>query len=160
LKEGFTVRPATVVDVEAVTAMWLKMAEMHAAYDPQRWHWCEAPAEKWAKFFVDSLARDSAVILVAADRADRPVGFLVGAIAAASPVMAVRTRAEVSDLYIEPGLRRSGLGTALLNEAFDRFGRRGAEQVVLSVAVANTEAIRLYEKLGLTTCIQQMYKAL
>ncbi len=160
MKEGFTVRSATLVDVEAVTAMWLKIAEMHAAYDARRWSWCESPAEKWAKFFVDSLARDSAVILVAADQADRPVGFLIGGMTAASPVMAIRTRAEVSDLYIEPSLRRSGLGTALLNEAFERFGRRGAEQVVLNVAVANTEAIRLYEKLGLTACIQQMYKAL
>jgi len=158
--EGYTIRPATVVDVEAVTAMWLKMADQHAAYDGQRWHWQADPAETWAKYFTDSLSRENALVLVTVDQADRPVGFLIGAAGACPAVMASRTRAEISDLFIEPNLRRAGLGTALLEKAFDLFRRRGIGQVVISVAAANTEAIRLYEKLGLKTCIQQMYKML
>jgi GNAT superfamily N-acetyltransferase len=54
----------------------------------------------------------------------------------------------LNDLFVDPGVRRNGIGAALLEVAAD-YGRRiGALRLVLSTEVTNTAAQALYEKLG------------
>jgi len=56
----------------------------------------------------------------------------------------------VAQLAVSHGQRDRGLGTALLAEAFGRRVAAGATQLGLGVSAANSDALRLYERLGLT----------
>ena len=51
-------------------------------------------------------------------------------------------------IAVLPEHRRKGLGTALLQTAFERMKDRGCQEVYLEVRVTNEEAIRVYEKLN------------
>jgi GNAT superfamily N-acetyltransferase len=54
------------------------------------------------------------------------------------------------DLHIEPALRRSGLATYMLTEAFARLHNRGIVMVEAQTMQNNTAALSLYKKLGFT----------
>ena len=51
-------------------------------------------------------------------------------------------------LWVRPGARRQGLGTALVVALGHWAARRGARYAYLQVAVANTEAVAAYARLG------------
>jgi mycothiol synthase len=58
----------------------------------------------------------------------------------------------VKDLVVSPRHRRLGLGKALMLQAFREFRGRGIERVTLKTDSGNpTQAVRLYEHLGMTT---------
>ena len=54
------------------------------------------------------------------------------------------------DLHVESALRRSGLATFLLTEAFARLRNRGIVLVEAQTMQNNTPALALYNKLGFT----------
>ena len=56
--------------------------------------------------------------------------------------------AEISALYVEPGLRRRGTGAALLKAAAAELARRGFSSARLDVLTANDPARRFYEAMG------------
>ena len=56
--------------------------------------------------------------------------------------------AEVVALNVSPHAWRSGVGTALMNDALDSFRRDGSQAVSLWVADGNTRAQELYKRLG------------
>jgi len=58
--------------------------------------------------------------------------------------------AEVLTLAVLPGLRRQGLGRALLQASMAEAHRRGAAALLLEVAVDNAAARRLYDGAGFT----------
>lgn len=74
----------------------------------------------------------------------RPVGFL----------LARRRRQEntgfIDLLGVHPEHRTRGLATAMLQDAFVRFAAAGLRQVELGVASDNANALRLYERCGMT----------
>ena len=79
-----------------------------------------------------------------ADSDGRPVGFL----------LARRRRAEnagfIDLLGVHPEHRTRGLATAMLQNAFARFAAAGLRQAELGVASDNPNALRLYERCGMT----------
>lgn len=56
--------------------------------------------------------------------------------------------AEVVALNVRPDAWRSGVGTALMRDALDRFRSDGWRSVSLWVADGNERAVRFYERLG------------
>jgi GNAT superfamily N-acetyltransferase len=54
------------------------------------------------------------------------------------------------DLHVESALRRSGLATYMLTEAFDRLRNRGIVMVEAQTMQNNAPALALYKKLGFT----------
>ena len=156
----YTIRQAVSEDADAVTAMWLEMAAQHSAYDDVRWGWRDDAATSWRAHFIDSLAKADSIILVAADSAGRPVGYLMGSTGATVPSMVVRCRGEVSDMFVRPEMRRHGLGQKLLAAASETMKARGAEYVTLFVACANDRAVAFYESMGMRPVCHQMYKRL
>lgn len=56
----------------------------------------------------------------------------------------------VRQLAVAKELRRHGLGSALLSDAFSMFYIRGQPRVALSVASDNPNAINFYQRLGMT----------
>ena len=52
------------------------------------------------------------------------------------------------DLYVEPSVRRQGVGKLLMNQARKLAKSNGASRIDLETAVDNTNAQALYEALG------------
>jgi ribosomal protein S18 acetylase RimI-like enzyme len=56
----------------------------------------------------------------------------------------------LTDLYVDPALRRTGLAGVVLADLLDWAGERGATTALLQVLVDNTAAVALYAALGFT----------
>lgn len=79
--------------------------------------------------------------LIAADPADRPVGFLLG-------VNQVEREARVLMFAVDRDHRHRGIGSDLMERFLDRCRIRGLSRVTLEVRVSNTTAIRFYSRFG------------
>ncbi len=56
--------------------------------------------------------------------------------------------ASIETLAVDEAYRRRGIGTSLLNKLFEIFRTNGIDLVTLSVPAEETEARKLYQKLG------------
>ncbi|SMC80594.1 GNAT family N-acetyltransferase [Papillibacter cinnamivorans] len=83
-------------------------------------------------------------------RGGKPAGCALGVLE--------RGRVGLFDLYVDPELRRQGLGGALCRAVMNAGFRDGAGGAYLQVAVGNEGAQRLYESLGFTPCYEYWYR--
>ncbi len=100
--------------------------------------------ERHVKRSIAGHVRGGAVIV--AERAGAIVGFIV----LSKARFVLKTTAPVgsiSDLWVEPGARRNGIGGRLLAEGLAWLRERGYGRVVLNVTAGNG-ARRLYERSG------------
>ena len=130
-----TIRAATEADHDVLRELWEEFeAELdHEPYLRETWD------EAWDDLSVT--VRDG-VALVAEDDG-RPVGFLFCVLGDRG-----RQTAHVTDLYVRPEARGRGIGRALLAEVVAPAHEAGLDHVSLEVLVRNTDARRLYERLG------------
>lgn len=57
----------------------------------------------------------------------------------------------IDDVWVEPALRRSGLGTAIIDQLLDFAAKNGIDDLVLEYSVTNAEAAAAWTKLGFET---------
>jgi ribosomal protein S18 acetylase RimI-like enzyme len=158
--QEYTIRPATADDADAVTEMWQEMIQQHRSYDSVRWGWNKDAHVGWRQHFIESVAKENSIVLVAVDLADRPIGYLMGSTGPTVPGMTARCRGEVSDMFIRPDFRDRGIGRMLMETATEIMKSRGAVYILLYVAIANERAIDFYKSLGMQAVVHQMYKRL
>jgi len=105
-------------------------------------------------------ARDSDYLVAIVD--SRVVGFLDirESVTPDFPMFVPRRFALVDNVVVEEGHRGKGIGTRLLEGATEWARNRGLSSIQLTVWSQNTEAIRLYRRLGFAVVIQRMEKAL
>ena len=113
-------RPSDVGTISSIVA-----EALHEHYDPSLYGSLSA---EWPAGF-----------LVAADARGAPVGFLLG-------VSQVPGEARVLMFAVEQGVRRSGVGSLLMDAFLDRCRLRGFRRVTLEVRVSNVNAIRFYTR--------------
>ncbi len=89
---------------------------------------------------------DSALFLAFESQSGKGLGF-VQLYPSLSSVAARRIWI-LNDLFVAPGVRRRGVGRALLQAARDFAASTGAMRLVLSTAATNREARALYESCG------------
>ena len=131
----FTVRPATLEDVDAAVAMLVEVA------GEGRWIATEAPVdvEQRRRRLVEDIEREDAVILVA-----EAAGQVVGELG----LHLARYGVAELGMAVAAGWRGRGVGSALLAEAVDQARKAGAHKVALQVWPHNAAAIALYERFG------------
>lgn len=79
---------------------------------------------------------------------DKKDGRLVGALLASVSEADQATVGHVSQLCVDPDVRRSGVGRLLMLGALTKFCELGCAYSTLTVTAANVGAVRLYEGLG------------
>lgn len=94
--------------------------------------------ESWEKTFFEGASRF--IVLLKND--GELVGFTL------FDENAADSFAHLLKILIDPKVRTSGFGRALLNEAIEILKRRGVKTFFLEVEEHNDSAIRLYEKVG------------
>jgi ribosomal protein S18 acetylase RimI-like enzyme len=121
-------RPFTMEDYEAVLALWQNAGQGVSLRPSDR----REEIEK-------KLARDPDLFLVAEDEG-RIVGVIIGAWDG--------RRGWLHHLAVEPGFRRQGIATALIQQVESRLRAKGCLKVNLLVVADNLAARRLYAELG------------
>ncbi len=117
------IRPLRADDLAAVVAL-------EAANQPSPWS---------EKVFEDELAAENRIYLAAED--DLVVGF--------GGVMLVGDEAHVTNLLVDPGSRRQGIGLELMKALIAAAIEGGARHLTLEVRSMNEAARSLYARLGL-----------
>jgi GNAT superfamily N-acetyltransferase len=104
-------------------------------------------AEELAARFRVLLVRDDVLVLLSGDSGTptglafltlRPTPYYDGALA------------QLEELYVQPGLRGRGIGTALLKTAILRVRERGGAEVHINVDEVDIDTRRFYERHGFT----------
>jgi GNAT superfamily N-acetyltransferase len=130
------IRQATVSDLD----------ELVPLFDGYRQFYRQASEpDRIRKFLLDRFEHNQSVIFVAL-KEGALVGFTQLYPSFSSGALA-RTFI-LNDLFVDPGARLIGAGSALLKAAAEYGQRVGALRLVLSTEVTNMRAQSLYEKLG------------
>jgi GNAT superfamily N-acetyltransferase len=138
-----TVRQAGVEDAETVGRL---LADFNAEFDDPH-----TDAEFFAARFRRLLGRDDVVVLLAGDAGDAgdagsPTGF---AFLTLRPTPYYHgSLAQLEELYVVPGLRDRGIGTALLHAAVEAVAMRGAGELHINVDEVDVDTRRFYERHG------------
>ena len=130
-----TIRSATPGDIDLLMSL-VERLESELPPNPHD----ESPAEvERAK--VEHMVTDGVALLAEED--GRPVGYALARYGDHGP-----TTAYVSDLWVDGGARRRGLGRELLRRVGSAAAERGVTHVLLDAASKNRGAIGFYERLG------------
>ena len=155
------IRPVTVDDLEVLIDIYLDTARHHAAIDPDAFHVPsrEAVAVRLRRR-IDGRGTTGEYVAAMLD------GVMVGSasIDLADPpssgsMMRPIPSAEFG-VSVVAGHRGQGIGRALIAHVEAWAAGRGVERMILTVAEANADAIRLYHALGYTEYDRAMRKTL
>lgn len=118
-----------------------------------------------AKYDAESVCRlidDPGVTVLTAAEGDNVLGYLIAKVTFTGTDPHIRRMKTfyVDDLCVSPEHARTGVGTALFNEARRRAKELGCERIDLNVWSFNEGAIRFYEKMGLSVYRMHMEELL
>ena len=101
-----------------------------------------AEADDWWKELIGRAAAHPHGLLLVAEADGDAVGMLFGRLNEGGDLL------DVGSMWVEPEVRRNGIGRRLLATAVEWGAGAGANQVELWVTRENTAALRLYEQAG------------
>jgi ribosomal protein S18 acetylase RimI-like enzyme len=102
------------------------------------------PPERWSEWTRTAAAGETRVTVVAL-RYGRGLGMVVGRLLLDPP-----GAAWLEALWVDPGMRRAGLGSGLIEAVADWSRERAATRLDLSVTAGNEAAKALYARAGFT----------
>jgi GNAT superfamily N-acetyltransferase len=155
------IRPVTIDDLEVLIDIYLDTARHHAAIDPAWFHVPPraAVATRLTRR-IESQGDDGIYVAAMLD------GQMVGSATIFTDElqhpgsMQRRIRSAEFGVSVVDGRRGQGIGRALIGHVEAWAAEHGIERVILNVAEANVEAIRLYHALGYVDYDRAMRKDL
>ena len=131
------IRPATKNDQDLIHELWTEFEAELPEPDYLR--------ESWEDAWTDLAQTVREGVALIAEEEGRALGFVFCALGDRG-----RRTAHVTDIYVRPDARNKGIGRALLGGILDPARSAGLEHVSLEVLIGNSDARRLYERLGFT----------
>jgi GNAT superfamily N-acetyltransferase len=131
------VRAATPVDAGVLGRM---LADFNAEFDAGG-----QDPDAFTRRFTSLLARDDVLALLAGP-SDDPTGFAW--VTFRPTPYADGPLAQLEELYVRPGARSGGIGTAIVAALREESRRRGVLEVLINVDADDTDARRFYERHG------------
>ncbi len=135
------------------------LVRYHHSLDPLRFLLVEGVEHGYARFFESQLGEPSTVLLVAT-RGARRVGYAYARLEPRDWNALLDTCGVLHDIFVDQEERRGGVARALLEEVRVRLLALGAPRLVLSTAVQNDAAQRLFEKHGFRPTMIEMTREL
>lgn len=149
------VRKMTPADLDAVGVLAGRLVRMHHDLDPKRFIHLENPEPGYARWLGQEMKND-AVVLIVAELHGKVVGYVYAKKENRNYNDLLDTHGKLHDVYVDESARGKGAGEALMRDALRRLAEKGAPRVVLSTAVQNSPAQRLFEKVGFRTTMLEM----
>jgi ribosomal protein S18 acetylase RimI-like enzyme len=155
-----TVRRATPADLALIGRLGALLVKEHYDFDPQRFLAARPGTPTgYASFISTQLEDPDKAVLVAEDNGN-VVGYAYAAVEGYD-YMTLRGPAGVlHDIIVDPEHRGRGVGRLLLDATFAFFRSRGVPRVVLSTAVRNEAAQRLFASMGFRRTMIEMTREL
>jgi ribosomal protein S18 acetylase RimI-like enzyme len=149
----YLVREGTAEDVPRLKSLWL------ALYDNQKANGMlvdlpEDAFDRWTASLLPMLGRFTCVFV--AEKGEELAGFLAGRVRALPAYFGGAQVGFISDVYVDPAHRRTGLGRQLVSTATEWFQSLGITRLELQVIVNNPAARKLYKDLGWSEELLQM----
>lgn len=146
-------RLATEADFPAVAAMYAKLD------DVLRQHTYTFPAVEnvgmlWLDMFRRTLGRFS--VLYVAEYEGRVVGFIVARVKRVAEYLGGVMVGELKDMWVEPEVRRLGIGEKLLRLAIEWCREQKVYSIETQVLIGNEPIIQLIEYLGMKKELYQL----
>ena len=149
------VRTMTPGDLETVGRLAGRLVRMHHDLDPKRFLHLENPEPGYARWLGQEMKND-AVVLIVAELDGKVVGYVYAKKEPRNYNDLLDAHGKLHDVYVDESARVKGVGEALVREGIRRLKEKGAPRVVLSTAVQNAAAQRLFEKVGFRTTMLEM----
>jgi GNAT superfamily N-acetyltransferase len=109
------------------------------------------------------MGQDDRILLVALsgpDEDDEPVGYAMGLLTMAPPLLQVQQVGEILEVYLAPDQRGRGLGAALVGTLTEVLVGRGARVLRAAIPVANARARAQLEAAGYVPLQLELERAL
>ncbi|MDP3659695.1 GNAT family N-acetyltransferase [Phenylobacterium sp.] len=150
------VRRAGTQDAPALGRLGALLVSLHHDYDAQRFIAPTPGTERgYGAFLASEIERKDAIILVA-EQDGEVIGYVYAAMEG-HDWMALRGPAGViHDLLVDPTRRNKGIGGMLLLAALNALTALGAPRVILSTAMRNDGAQRLFANAGFRATMVEM----
>lgn len=153
LDVAVTLRAATLGDADSLAECWVEFARYYVDQAPDRFR---VPAEEglseWLASQISAVEAEDDALWLVAERLGSVVGYVRAEISRPAPDAHRQMMREVQDsllwvhgLFVKGPLRRSGVGTILMDAAADWAKSRGATQGVVISFAGDTPALRFYE---------------
>lgn len=139
-----TVRPTQISDRDSIGRLGALLVTEHYQFDPKRFI-SPMPdlVQRYGDMLLSRSERPGTIVLVA-ELDSAVVGYAFAAMEG-NDYMALRGPAGVLyDLVVDPGHRRQGIGTKLLDASLDALAKLGAPRVVLFTAEKNDGAQQMF----------------
>jgi ribosomal protein S18 acetylase RimI-like enzyme len=157
---GFEIGAGSAADIDGLRTLWLQMLAHHRDLvgdefpvwpDEQSW-------ERARRDYGDWLASDTAILVIARNEtSSQPLGYAVCRLLADGATFDLGTvRGDVDSLVVHDQARGQGMGTALLCAVQAGLVDRGVSYWSIGLLARNTEAARLYERVGFRPWTQQL----
>jgi GNAT superfamily N-acetyltransferase len=140
------VRLARHRDLDGLVQLWRELMQHHAPLDPHYELAAGAP-DAWVRHLAELLAAESGAVFVSGEEGS-PDAFCSVEVRSGSPVLAEPARAEITDLFVSPALRRTGHGRALVEAALAWLREREIVRVEVRVVTANAQGQAFWRALG------------
>jgi ribosomal protein S18 acetylase RimI-like enzyme len=152
------IRKATIDDFEQVKDIKLKIKAAEEQYNTSLRPLREN-SERYLSYLRNDLSDPDRAVFMATDR-DETIGMVTGRIYRTLPIRIRRKEGRISNLFVLPAHRNSGLGTELVRELLEWFRGEGIKDVRLSVHWGNTAGLELYRKLQFEEYLMEFKKTL
>jgi len=143
----YKIREATIEDLESIIFLNQKLCEKEygefdKTIDPNY-----STTKTGREYFSERLKTDNAIKLVAEDDG-KIVGYFIGAIVEVEDYRTIDNLGEGENMFIEPEYRNNGIGTEFMKGFESWCLEKGVKRLRHVVSAENTQAIKLYKKLG------------
>ncbi len=155
-----TIRRALPGDLRAIGRLGALLIRMHHDFDPERFIAPMPQTEELYAAFLGGQLENARVVVLAAVRDGSVVGYTYAGLEGPDYMVLRGPAGALYDIVVDPELRGRGVGRLLLEATLAELRALGAPRVVLSTAVPNEAAQRLFERAGFRRTMIEMTREL
>ncbi len=150
----FTIRLGNEKDMPEMLRLWREMMDFHAQVEP-RFRPAPPPEgeQAWEKHVRENILGKEDWCVFVAEEEGELIGQIMGALRDPYPVFEPGRYGYVTDIVVDPTLRRSGVGRALFEALKTWFCERGISHLELQVAHNNPVSQAFWRAVG---CVDYM----
>ena len=153
-----TLRRASSRDVATVSRLWVGLTEHHAREDAL--YQLRPGAQREIERLLHAELHHSDTAIWLAEDAGDALGFCSARIDVAPPIHDEVERAQITDLWVTPDCRRSGVGRQLVEGALRWVEGQGVARVEVRVATGNAEGQAFWRALGFGDFMDVLHRRL
>jgi len=150
------IRPAKIKEAKEVAKLNVELMKHHLRYGEI--YKIKKNALSISKKWHEKAPRSPNTLLLVAEIDGKIVGYAKANIRKRPPIYTVVEWGDISDIYVQPKFRKSGIAKKFMEEIFKWFKKKKMKYVDLYVAADNQVAQMLWKKYKFNEYFKKMYR--